>query len=149
MNTFSGQLLATALVPAIATGPACAYQLSPPDASVHLHGRMTFNPNEGGGPFTCGVTLDLKTKKGKVAAIKLTKGEGGCENIHFNGLPYYVTIMSHNSGNMSFIGFGSNKGNCVADGNNFKVNKSGLWTFPSGQCLSGILASSPATTIVK
>ena len=61
MNTLPRLLLATALALAAATG-ASAYHFSPPDASVHLHGKLTFTPNEGGNPFTCSVTFDLKTK---------------------------------------------------------------------------------------
>jgi hypothetical protein len=137
-----------ALVSLTATD-ASAYKLSPPDASVHLHGQMTFTPNEGGTPFTCLVTLDLKTKTGEIKAVKFPKGVANCEGVNFQGMPWYINILNANSGYFSFQSFISDDGNCVGDGNRFEVTKSGVWTFLTGQCLSGTLTSSPPTTIVK
>jgi hypothetical protein len=139
-----------ALVSLTATD-ASAYKLSPPDASVHLHGQMTFTPNEGNNPkpFTCLVTLDLKTKTGEIKAVKFPKGVANCEGVNFQGMPWYINILNANSGYFSFQSFISDDGNCVGDGNRFEVTKSGVWTFLTGQCLSGTLTSSPPTTIVK
>jgi hypothetical protein len=148
MKTLPRLLLATALALAAATD-AAAYKLSPPDASVHLHGQMTFTPNEGTTPFTCPVTLDLKTKTGEIKAVKFPKGVGACEDIRFIGLPWYIDILDAKSGFFSFEGFSSSDGNCVGIENKFQVSKSGVWTFLSGQCLSGRMTSSPPTTIVK
>ena len=44
---------------------------------------MTFTPN-GGQPFTCTVTMELKTKRNRIAAVKFPRN--AC-NIHFNDLP--------------------------------------------------------------
>jgi hypothetical protein len=148
MKTLPGLLMATALALAAATD-ASAYKLSPPDASVHLHGMMTFTPNEGGKPFTCPVTLDLKTKNGEIKAVKFPKGVFNCEGINFQYLPWYIDILSANSGQFSFRSFGSDNGDCIGMANKFQVTKSGVWTFLTGQCLSGTLTSNPPTTIVK
>jgi hypothetical protein len=151
MKTLPGMLMATALVLAAATD-ASAYKLSPPDASVHLHGMMTFTPNENGGghpkPFTCPVTLDLKTKNGEIKTVKFPKGVGSCEGINFQLLPWYIDIFNANSGQFGFTGFISNDGDCGGMANKFQVTKSGVWTFLTGQCLSGTLTSNPPTTIV-
>jgi hypothetical protein len=147
MKTLPGRLMATALALAAATD-ASAYKLSPPDASVHLHGMMTFTPNEGGKPFTCLVTLDLKTKNGEIKAVKFPRGVANCEGINFQLLPWYIDIFNANSGQFSFTGFISDDGDCIGMANKFQVNQSGVWTFLTGQCLSGTLTSNPPTTIV-
>jgi hypothetical protein len=72
MKTLSGLLLTTALAVTVATG-ASAYSFNPPDASVHLHGQMTFTPNEGGHPFTCPVTLLLKTRRYHISAVRFPR----------------------------------------------------------------------------
>ena len=130
MKTLPGLLLATALALAAATD-ASAYHLSPPDASVHLHGRMTFTPNEGNNPkpFTCPVTLDLKTKNGEIKSVKFTKGVSNCEGINFQGMPWYANILGANSGFFTFQSFGSDDGNCIGMENKFQVTQSGAWTF--------------------
>ena len=124
---------------------ASAYHLNPPVASVHLHGKMTFTPNEGGSPFTCTVTMDLKTKRSKIGTVKFP--QGSC-NVAFFDLPWSVGILNANSGIIEVSGFSSSNGNCVQNWNTFQDNGSGIWTLPAGQCLSGTLRSNPPTTIV-
>jgi hypothetical protein len=144
MKTVSGLLLTTAFVVTVATG-ASAYSFNPPDASVHLHGKMTFTPNEGGSPFTCTVTMDLKTKRRKIYAVKFPTGS--C-NVRFSDLPWTVAILNANSGEIEINGFVSSNGNCVQTATTFQDNVSGIWTLPTGQCFSGTFRSSPPTTIV-
>ena len=144
MKTVSGLLLATALAVTVVTG-ASAYSFNPPDASVHLHGKMTFTPNEGGSPFTCTVTMDLKTKRNKIIAIKFPKAN--CD-VRISGYPWGVAILNANSGKIFINGFLSSNGNCSQNWTTFQVNDSGIWTLPAGQCLSGTLKSNPPTTIV-
>jgi hypothetical protein len=107
---------------------------------------MTFTPNEGSTPFTCSVTLDLRTKNGKIKAVNINKGV--CEGIHFQGLPWYFDILDANSGQFSFTGFISDHGDCIGMANKVQVTQSGVWTFLTGQCLSGTLTSNPPTTIM-
>jgi hypothetical protein len=143
MKTVSGLLLTTALAVTVATC-ASAYSFNPPDASVHLHGQMTFTPNGGGHPFTCTVTMDLKTKRSKIYAVKFPKNN--CY-VLFNDLPWSVGILNANSGVIESDGY-SGTGTCVQNLTTFNVNGSGIWTFPTGQCFSGTFKSDPPTTIV-
>ena len=148
MKTLPGLLLATALALAAATD-ASAYKLSPPDVSAHLHGKLTFTPNEGANPqpFTCAVTFDLKTKIPAIKAVKFIKGD--CDGVFFINMPFPVHINDANSGVIGGGSFGSPSGNCVGEETQFQDNKSGIWTLPAGQCISGRLTSNPPTTIVK
>ena len=146
MKTLPGLLLATALALA-ATTDASAYHFSPRDVSAHLHGTLTFTPNEGGNPFICRITFDLKTKIPLIKAVKFIKGD--CVGVTFQGLPWLVDITGPNSGLIGGGGFSSSSGNCVQGDSSFQDNKSGIWTLPAGQCISGRLTSNPPTTIVK
>jgi hypothetical protein len=136
-------LVVAALAVATANG-ASAYSWSPPYASVHLHGLITFTPNEGGSPFTCTVTLDFKTKKSRIYAVKFPKGNCG---VGFNDLPWGVGISNANSGYIESNGY-DGKGTCVQRQATYEVNKSGVWKLPPGQCFSGTLRSNPPVTIV-
>jgi hypothetical protein len=148
MKTLPGRLLATALALAAATN-ASAYHFSPPDVSAHLHGKLTFTPNEGANPqpFTCLITFDLKTKIPSIKAVKFIKGD--CVGVTFQDMPFLVDITGANSGVFGGGGFTSSFGNCVGEETQFQDNKSGIWTLPAGQCISGTLTSNPPTTIVK
>ncbi len=149
MKTLPGLLLATALALAAATD-ASAYHFSPPDVSAHLHGRLTFTPDEGANsqPFTCRITFDLKTKIPAIKAVKFIKGD--CEGVRFQDMPFLVAINDANSGVIGGGGFSSDAGNCVGSETSFQDNKSGIWTLGGpGQCLSVTLTSYPPVTIVK
>jgi hypothetical protein len=143
MKTVSGLLLATALAVTLVTG-ASAYSFNPPVASVHLHGKMTFTPNEGGQPFTCSVTMELKTKRHEIAAVKFPKENCG---VALDDFPWDVAILNANSVEIIANGY-SGKGTCDQRLTTFQVNGSGIWTLPAGQCFSGTLKSDPPTTIV-
>ena len=144
MKTLPNLILATALVLTTANA-ASAYKFNPPHASVHLYGKMTFTPNEGGTPFSCSVTLDLKTKKQDIIAVKFPKGN--CD-VRFSDLPWGVEILTANSGQIFIGGFVSGNGICNQSVTTFQVDGSGIWTLPAGQCLSGTFKSTPPTTIV-
>jgi len=145
-------IVLVALALATATG-ASAYHFSPVRAAVHLHGKLTFTPNEGNGqPFTCSVTLDLKTKPLKtgpsiIKAVKFPHGD--CQGVEFDGFPWGVQILNANSGAFGGGSYASADGICVTDETHFQDNGSGIWTLPVGGCLSGTLTSNPPTTIVK
>ena len=141
--------IATALVAlaSFTANAASAYHFSPRDASVHLHGTLTFTPNEGGNPFTCRITFDLKTKIPAIKAVKFLKGD--CGGVTFQDMPWLVAITGPNSGLFGGGGFGSPAGNCVGRETSFQDNKSGIWKLPAGQCISGTLTSNPPVTIVK
>jgi hypothetical protein len=126
---------------------ASAYHFNPPDASVHLHGKMTFTPNEGGRPFSCAVALDLKTKRSRITTI--TFPHKHCGDVYFNDLPWGVAITGANSGEILMDGFTSHLGTCVQYRTLFQVDGSGVWTLAAGQCFSGTLISTPPTTIVQ
>jgi hypothetical protein len=146
MKTLPSLLLAVALITAASTAVS-AYSFNPPDASVKLHGKLTFTPNEGNGqPFSCGITTDLKTKRNLITAVKFTSGN--CQGLDFTGLPWGAVPLTANSGEIFGGRFSSGNGACVEDFNTFEVNGSGIWTLAAGQCMSGTLTSHPATTIV-
>jgi hypothetical protein len=142
MKTLPVLLLTTAFAVTVATG-ASAYSFNPPDASVHLHGKMTFTPNEGGSPLTCPVTMILKTKRHSIYAVRF---ENNC-GVHFNDLPWDVDILNANSGEIFSNGYSGN-GTCVQTATAFQVNGSGIWTLLPGECFSGTFKSNPSTTIV-
>ena len=137
-------LLMAATVALAAANAASAYHFNPPDASVHLHGKMTFTPNEGGSPFTCNVTMELKTKHQHISAIKFPKGN--C-HVTLNDFPWGVAILKANSGEILNDGYFGN-GTCNEMFSTFQVDGSGTWTLPPGQCFSGTFKSNPPTTIV-
>ncbi len=147
MRTLPSLLLSVALISATAT-VASAYSLSPPDISARLKGMVTFNPNEGSNtkPFTCKITLDLKTEKGKIESVKINTGV--CEGVSFQNLPWTVFNLNANSGKFGIVSYISGDGNCEQSGVQFQDNASGIWTLPAGQCLSGTLTSTPPVTIV-
>jgi hypothetical protein len=144
MKTLPSLLLSVALIAATATA-ASAYSLSPPDTRARLKGTLTFTPNEGGHPFTCRIVLDIKTQ-GEIRAIKLPSGD--CAALHFQDLPWGISVNSATSGTIGTVSFDSSSGNCIQDFNQFQDNASGVWTFPAGQCFSGTLKSDPPVTIV-
>jgi hypothetical protein len=149
MKTLSGLLLATALALALAAATdAAAYTWSPPNGSVHLHGRLTFTPNEGSKthPFTCSVTMDFKPKPHVITAVRFPRED--CEGVEFEAFPWDVYILQANAGSIGGGTFLSGAGICVTDGTQFQDNGAGVWTLPAGQCLSGTLTSNPPTTIV-
>ncbi len=143
MKTLSTLLLATAIAAAMANA-ATAYQFSSDKTSVHLRGKMTFTPNEGGSPFTCTVTMDLKIKRQDITAVRFPKGN--C-HVTLNDFPWGVQILNANSGKIYNDGYFGN-GTCDQIFNTFQVNDSGIWTLPPGQCFSGTFKSDPPTTIV-
>ena len=141
-------LLMAATVALATANAASAYHWSPAKASVHLHGKITFTPNEGGTPFKCSVTMDFKTARngGQITAVKFPHGD--CEAVHFSTeFPWNVGIINANSGGFGGGQFTSSSGNCVEGANTFQVNGSGIWTL-TGECLVGNLTSHPPTTIV-
>jgi hypothetical protein len=137
--------IALVALASLTANAASAYSFNPPYATVHLVGKMTFTPNEGGTPFTCSVTLYLKTKKQDIIAVKFPKH--GCD-VHFSDLPWGVEILTANSGQIFIRGFSSGNGDCAQSVTTFQDNGSGIWTLPTGQCFSGTLKSVPPTTIV-
>ena len=143
MKSLPNLLLATALAVTTANA-ASAYKFNPPNASVHLHGKMMFTPNEGGTPFTCTVTMDLKTKWSQIIAVKFPRENCG---VALDDFPWGVDILSANSGKILSNGY-SGKGACNQTSTTFQINGSGIWTLPPGQCFSGTFKSTPPTTIV-
>ena len=142
MKALPGLLLATALALSTAN-TASAYSWSSSKTSVKLRGTLTFTPNEGGKPFKCLVVMDLKTKRSLITAVKFPKN---CDTV-FTGLPWNVDILTENSGGFAGGSFASGHGDCVTGSTEFQVNGSGIWTLPSGQCLSGTMRSEPPVTI--
>jgi len=137
-------LLVIAMV-STAAPAAFAYQLSPPNITSQLKGRLTFTPNEGGTPFKCKITMILKTK-GFIKSV-IVDGPGGCGLLEFQGLPWHFNFANANSGNFGSTGFTDASGNCHQNSEQFQDNSSGVWTLTTGQCMSGTLTSHPPVTI--
>jgi hypothetical protein len=145
MKTFSILPLSLALISAMAT-EASAYHFLPKDMKIALRGAPAFYP-EGQQPFKCKLTFYLKTK-GTAGIIRSYKLDhvSRCAGVHF-GLPMYAGVINANSGQLgpfSFVGGGSH---CSQSDLHFTVNKSGVFKFPPGQCMSGAMTSHPTTTI--
>ena len=143
------RLILAALPLAFSTGSASAYQLSPPEITSHLTGRLLLNP-PAGLPFQCRMRWTLKTrsavKKGHnrlgeiVAAIGTGTGEKTCQAA-FLGLPWPIEVNDANSGSILGGSFLNGSGGCTTDFTGFSVNSSGVWTIPAGGCVSGTLTS--------
>jgi len=150
MQTLSRLLLCVALASATANA-ASAYSFSPPHILAKLKGTLTFTPNEGGQPFTCQVTMYLKTKSGEaIPEIRTVRLSGAdCAAVAFLGLPWGVSIADAKSGQIGFRGFDSSAGDCAGEALFYQDDRRGVWTLPAGGCLSGTLRSHPPVTIVK
>jgi hypothetical protein len=147
-------VLAAALAVGLAS-TASAYHLDPRNASVRLHGKITFTPNGGGGnhqPFTCAATIYLKTRKTNVSndghIMDISVPRDDCDGISLSFLPWPIAILSKHSGQYYEANFTAGNGDCHVDIGDFTIDKDGNWTLTAGGCLSGSLKSHP-TTVIK
>jgi hypothetical protein len=141
------KFILAALPLALLAGPASAYQLSPPKTLSHLTGRLLFSP-EGGTPFECHVNWNLKTRQrfGQIVGVK--QKDNSCINVVFVDLPWSIEVNNANGGQIDGGRFVGGNGSCSLNAVIFSVNSSGVWTIPTGGCVSGTLTSNPPVTIV-
>ncbi len=145
--------LGTAVLTAcLLSQPVFAYQLSPPQIKSILTGRLQF-VNSGQPPFSCRVTIVLRTREGsqshypEIAKVGVHGLGGDCGNLSFAQDPPWQVQVTGPMGGVIFGGSWVDGGSsCARQNNGFSIDKMGRWTIQPG-CLSGTLTSDPPVTV--